>query len=104
MNIKNTLKHIAEGGELTREVIEDCRRAHSFLNGDSINIPCVDCTEKDIEYYMVEDSTWREAGFKTKDGIICITCIETRIKRRLKREDFEDIPLNQLVRRMMVNY
>ena len=62
---------------------------------------CCDC-EEEPEYYMLTKETWREAGFKTSKGIICITCIETRIKRKLTREDFADVPLNKIVRRMML--
>lgn len=102
--IKSVLKHIANGGELTPKIVEECKRAIALLDGSMLDIPCIDCGEKDIEYYMVTDKVWKKAGFETSKGIICIDCIEKRLSRKLTKDDFKNVPLNKLVRRMMAVY
>jgi hypothetical protein len=66
-------------------------------------LPCTDCgkcVRKKAEYaYMVHKSIWLEAGGGIKwDGIIlCIGCLEKRLKRRLVPDDFDmKILLNAL--------
>jgi hypothetical protein len=54
------------------------------------------------EYYMVHDEVWAEAGMRT--GLIhpyggggdylCIGCLENRIGRRLRANDFTGVPIN----------
>jgi hypothetical protein len=54
------------------------------------------------EYYMVHDEVWAEAGMRT--GLIhpyggggdylCIGCLENRIGRRLRANDFTGAPVN----------
>ncbi|WP_457489141.1 hypothetical protein [Tardiphaga sp. P5_C10] len=46
------------------------------------------------EYYMVHDDLWLNAHPK-RDGKLCVGCLETRIGRRLKPEDFIDAPINR---------
>lgn len=56
---------------------------------------CVDCstnTHAIDEYYMVKDPVWKEAGM-TK-GMLCIGCLETRLRRELTFEDFTPAPIN----------
>jgi hypothetical protein len=56
---------------------------------------CVDCGIDTIhEYYMVTDEVWRLAGMLRHGGMLCIGCLETRIKRRLVRDDFIDAKVN----------
>lgn len=61
---------------------------------------CVDCgvnTRRINEYYMVKNEIWRRAhqdgssGFK---GMLCIGCLESRLGRLLKAEDFTLAPVN----------
>lgn len=99
--IRLVLKHISESKPITPEIIEECRRALKFLEGKDLEVPCIDCSETDIEYYMVNNSVWNEASLQSK-CFCCITCLETRLGRRLIRDDFKDVPVNKLVRRMMV--
>jgi hypothetical protein len=40
------------------------------------------------EVYHVRDKVWQRAGMGSQSGCLCIGCLEKRIKRRLKPEDF----------------
>jgi hypothetical protein len=40
------------------------------------------------EVYMVRRAIWKKAGMKEWGGCLCIGCLEERIGRRLKPEDF----------------
>lgn len=59
---------------------------------------CIDCDINTLdigEYYMVHDDVWiDEAGMEKTNGMLCIGCLETRIKRELSRLDFTDYPIN----------
>ena len=59
---------------------------------------CVDCTANtyhDDEYYMVHDHVWEEDASMAKDGgMLCIGCLESRIRRRLTADDFTNAPVN----------
>jgi hypothetical protein len=59
---------------------------------------CVDCstnTHETDEYYMVHDHVWeKEASMDKEGGMLCIGCLETRIKRRLTADDFTYAPVN----------
>jgi hypothetical protein len=83
---------------------EQIRRALSFLRRMSrdmhraitkVDFLCKDCgfdTHKGNEYYMVQNAVWREA--KGGRGLLCIQCLEKRLKRRLKPKDFTNAPIN----------
>lgn len=66
------------------------------------NCPCADCgietlvTDSDdrSEFYMVKNSMWEAMGAGT--GYLCIDCLEGRLGRTLRAEDFSDVPLNNL--------
>jgi hypothetical protein len=47
------------------------------------------------EVYMVTDEVWRMAGLGGMDGCVCIGCLEKRIGRRLKPDDFPDHEFNR---------
>lgn len=100
--IQSVLKHIANGGKLNPSIVEECKRAVTLLDGKMLDVPCIDCNEREIEYYMVTDIVWKQAGFETSKGIICIDCLEKRLSRKLTKDDFKDVPVNKLVRRMMM--
>jgi len=56
---------------------------------------CIDCgiNTKDIEeYYMVKDHIWESYG--SRNGMLCIGCLEKRMSRQLNPDDFSDCPLN----------
>ena len=75
--------------------------ATKFKILENKDIPlCLDCSQ-DPEYYMVTSEIWKKAGFKNSLGIICIDCLEKRLNKRLGLDDFSDVPLNKLVRRML---
>jgi hypothetical protein len=47
------------------------------------------------EYYMVHDWLWKLAGMVGMDsGFLCIGCLEHRLGRELRRDDFIDAPVN----------
>lgn len=47
------------------------------------------------EVYAVRDKVWRAAKMERHSGCLCIGCLEKRIGRRLKPEDFpRNNPLN----------
>ena len=59
---------------------------------------CVDCgvdTSSINEYYMVNHDVWAKCGVDRNGGMLCIGCLETRIGRELKADDFLDAPVNQ---------
>ena len=57
---------------------------------------CLDCGVDTIdlgELYMVRDETWLAAHPK-RDGMLCVSCLETRLGRKLITDDFTWCPLN----------
>lgn len=44
------------------------------------------------EQYMVHDEVWQAAGMT--EGFLCVRCIEQRLGRRLRREDFTTALIN----------
>jgi hypothetical protein len=57
-------------------------------------IDCDECTAHIREYYMVLDAVWKLAGMWDIPGMLCIGCLEARIRRELAPEDFTECPLN----------
>lgn len=59
---------------------------------------CIDCrvnTSKIGEYYVVEDRVWEAAiGKNDATGMLCIGCLEYRLKRQLTFSDFVSCPAN----------
>jgi len=58
---------------------------------------CLDCgvdTGKASEHYMLNDQTWQLTGLG-KYGMLCIGCVERRIKRKLNAKDFNNSYLNK---------
>jgi hypothetical protein len=48
------------------------------------------------EMYLVKDEVWQQTGLACYGGCLCIGCLEKRIGRRLKPNDFvPDHPFNQ---------
>jgi len=49
----------------------------------------------DSEIYTVRDHVWKNAGMGPHEGCLCIGCLETRLGRRLRPNDFQrDHPFN----------
>lgn len=56
----------------------------------------MDCgidTGKAKEFYFIETDVWLIAA-KTKEGMLCIGCIEQRLGRKLEPSDFPDVTIN----------
>jgi len=69
---------------------------------DDLPAACKDC-ETDTcpvewgyraEWYMVKQEVWEAAGMRS--GYLCIGCIESRLGRQLRADDFTDAPVNNL--------
>ena len=57
---------------------------------------CLDCGNSTVtEYYIVHDEIW---PLTDGAGLLCIGCLETRLRRRLTAADFTDAPVNALDR------
>ena len=55
---------------------------------------CVDCakdTGETGEYYTVEDHVWAASGLEPHGGMLCLACLERRIRRPLTGQDFTAI-------------
>jgi hypothetical protein len=58
-----------------------------------VSFDCVDCGGDFDEYdYSVEDAVWAASGLEPGGGLLCIGCLERRLGRRLKRDDFAPHP------------
>lgn len=55
---------------------------------------CHICTLCNGEYYMVKNNIWKVANPKI-DGMLCITCLEKRLGRKLVPKDFSKCDLNK---------
>lgn len=59
------------------------------------NFQCDDCgvdTHQLGEYYMVHSWIWEVYG--SGEGLLCVGCLEARLKRELAGSDFTDCELN----------
>lgn len=57
---------------------------------------CLGCgvdTAEIHEYYMIHDHLWLRVN-PADYGMLCISCLEERLGRRLRHYDFTDAPLN----------
>lgn len=59
---------------------------------------CMDCEKHQVEfneYYMVHDWIWNSVIINNEIyGLLCIGCLEARLGRELRPEDFTDFPVN----------
>lgn len=65
-------------------------------DADGSEFNCLDCgvdTREVDEYYMTHDPLWLQAN-PQDDGMLCIGCLESRIGRKLNRNDFTNVPIN----------
>jgi hypothetical protein len=60
---------------------------------------CIDCrvdTSKIGEYYVVRNSVWKAATSRDeRSRMLCIGCLECRLKRQLTCADFEPCDANE---------
>jgi hypothetical protein len=57
---------------------------------------CLDCSkDTSDEYYGVHDHLWRRAvDSSQRHGMLCLLCLERRLGRALRFEDFKCVPVN----------
>ena len=70
-------------------------------------LECFDCGVDVIhfshfQYCMLKDSVWKQAAKKHYRKILCVSCIEKRLGRKLEFEDYEITPIQMLER--MIKY
>jgi hypothetical protein len=59
-------------------------------------IECVDCSMNLLmEWFMVHDPVWAETGLRSNGGCLCVGCLESRIGRELRPDDFPTLPVNR---------
>ena len=82
----------------TPPALEECACSH-LPEPDAHRFDCEDCdvdTREIDEYYMVHDHVWKEAGMHPDiEGMLCIGCLEKRLRRLLRPIDFIDAPINR---------
>lgn len=80
-----------------------CKKCEGIaLSARGIKVPGLDCKQcgTDIsqmgikEWYMVEDAVWKPAA--KGDDVLCIGCLEKRLGRMLRPEDFEGYRINYI--------
>jgi len=79
-----------QGGHCDCEVIYnvDMTKPRPLVSFDR-----VDCGADFDEFdYMVEDTVWAAGGLEPDGGLLCIGCLERRLGRRVKRDDFKSTP------------
>jgi hypothetical protein len=57
---------------------------------------CLDCgidTGKAYEHYFVHNEVW-DAAHSSREGMLCIGCLEARLGRTLTRQDFPYVSIN----------
>lgn len=84
-----------EAVKATRELLLEGGEMGTTLEG----FECLDCqvnTSEIGEYYMVWDEVWYQAVPDGK-GMLCFSCLETRIGRSLTIQDFTGAPINFLM-------
>lgn len=62
---------------------------------------CQVSTMKIGDYYMLRDDIWKQVnldklGRPVVGGMLCITCVEKKLCRKLTRDDFSDALINHL--------
>lgn len=59
-----------------------------------LDFPCFDCGEPCTDWYMVHDKLWNSVARDTE--ILHIKCLEKRLRRGLKTDDFTGAPCNRM--------
>jgi hypothetical protein len=59
-----------------------------------VDFSCKDCGCDYDESYMVHKKLWKAHG--VGDDHLCIGCLEKRMGRQLRRQDFTDAPINEI--------
>jgi hypothetical protein len=73
---------------------EDNRDQRSYV--ELAEKPCAVCGEPTLLYwYYVYDRVWKEAGLSPDDAAHA-TCLASRLGRLLVKDDFLDVPVNDI--------
>jgi hypothetical protein len=59
-----------------------------------VDFSCEDCGSDYDEYYMVQNDIWKVYG--AGKGMLCIGCLEKGMGRKLRGQDFIDLPINEI--------
>jgi hypothetical protein len=63
----------------------------------AVDLGCAVCGEDYDEWYMVHDHVWSASGVGKRDrGRLCIGCLEQRLGRKLRPDDFTSAPCNSI--------
>lgn len=73
--------------------MEDFYKEYCCGRQDLRCMDCDVCTRCLGEYYMVNDDVWLAAN-PNIDGMLCLTCLEERLGRELKKSDFKKLDMN----------
>jgi hypothetical protein len=63
---------------------------------------CADCdvaTYVNQQYFMLHDELWARVAPKS-GAMLCLSCVEVRLRRPLDERDFASVPLNELQARV----
>lgn len=73
----------------------------STLFSDESILACQDCSKITIgdDYYMIQHDLWRQVH-PNYVGMLCLTCLQTRLGRSLVKSDFIHAPVNDMNRRV----
>jgi hypothetical protein len=72
-------------GFLAALQLERAYNASAVMHGE--RLATLEITDQ-CEVYHVREKTWRRAAMRPDSGCLCIGCLERRIRRRLKPDDF----------------
>jgi hypothetical protein len=72
-----------------------CLEACTLFSGMAWDA-CQDCSKHTAggDYYMVQHALWSQVH-PNRHGMLCLSCLQARLGRRLIRDDFLDAPINQ---------
>jgi hypothetical protein len=60
-----------------------------------LSVACAKCGCDYDEFYMVHDHVWAAGSLDKYDGWLCVGCLENRLGRKLRPDDFNDAPINR---------
>jgi hypothetical protein len=78
--------HCVDCGVNTAPGIPDGPTLRAYL---ALTGKCETRLTRDSEVYTVRDGVWAKAGMTPWGGCLCVGCLEKRLGRRLKSEDFQ---------------
>jgi len=57
---------------------------------------CKFCNQFNPTSYMVKNHVWKDAGLES-DDIVCLKCLEKKLKRKFVLNDFPKYKINELL-------